>query len=81
VQKSISSPLYAQFRSMLIEARQGAGLNQIDLAKRLRKPQSYVSKYETGERRLDVLEFITVAQRIGVDPMRILRKLLRSMNR
>jgi transcriptional regulator with XRE-family HTH domain len=79
VQKSISSPIYAQFRSLLIEARKRAGLNQADLARRLRKPQSYVSKYETGERRLDLLEFITVARWIGVDPVRILRKLLRLM--
>jgi len=43
------------------EARKRAGLNQAKLAKRLGKPQSYVSKFETGERRLDVLEFITAS--------------------
>ncbi len=51
---------------MLIEARLAAGLTQVDLADRLHRPQSYVSKYESGERRLDVVEFLEVADGIGV---------------
>lgn len=41
---------------LLREARKGVGLNQEDLAKKLGKPHSFVSRYETGERRLDILE-------------------------
>lgn len=77
VQKSISSPAYAHLRSILIDARRQAGLNQSDLADVLGKPQSYVSKYETGERRLDVLELITVAQAIGIDPVKVVKDLIR----
>jgi len=44
--------LLALFRQIRIEA----GLRQVDLAKKLRRPQSFVSKYESGERRLDLLE-------------------------
>jgi len=45
------------------------------LAKRLGRPQSFVAKYEGGERRLDVVEFMTVARAIGADPVALLRAL------
>ena len=53
--KSIFTPEYDRFRLLLIQARKTAGLTQVELAERLRKPQSYVSKFERGERRLDVI--------------------------
>lgn len=59
----------------LTEARKKAGLTQSALAVRLRRPQSFVSKYERGERRLDVIEFGEVAQAIGVDPLKFLARL------
>ncbi|MBI3284232.1 MAG: helix-turn-helix transcriptional regulator [Burkholderiales bacterium] len=43
-------------QSILKKFRSDAGLTQLQLAERLGKPQSYVSKYESGERRLDVIE-------------------------
>jgi transcriptional regulator with XRE-family HTH domain len=43
-----------------------AELRQIDLARRLRRPQSFVSKYETGERRLDLIELREVCSALGV---------------
>jgi transcriptional regulator with XRE-family HTH domain len=43
----------------------------------LKRPQSFVSKFERGERRLDVLEFREVAQALGIDPIRFLRRLYR----
>jgi len=61
----------------MIAARGKAGLTQEKLAKRLGKPQSFVAKYEGGERRLDVLEFLWIARAIGADPTRILRALIR----
>ncbi len=62
---------------MLIDARKKAGLSQAQLAKRLAKPQSFVSKFERGERRLDVIEFKSVAQALGLDALRALRRLYR----
>jgi transcriptional regulator with XRE-family HTH domain len=49
---------------------------QWQLAKRLRKPQSYVSKFERGERRLDVIEFLDVATALRIDPLEVLRTLM-----
>lgn len=53
--------------SALAAARKRAGLTQAQLAKSLRKPQSFVSSYERGQRRLDLLEFLRVADAIGAD--------------
>ncbi len=60
---------------ILITARKEKGLTQRDLALRLSKPQSFVSKYERHERRLDVIEFVKIARAIGVDPCKIVREI------
>lgn len=65
--KSIYTDRDELLRALLIEKRKAAGLTQEAVAERLGKPQSFVSKYETGERRLDVIEFLDVAKAIGVD--------------
>ena len=59
----------------LMQARKEAGLTQIDVAKRLRKPQSFVSKYETGERKLTVGDFVAVCEAIGIDPAKLIERL------
>ena len=74
---SIHTREYSRFRALLIDARKKAGLSQAELAKRLAKPQSFVSKFERGERRLDVIEFRAVAQALGLDALRVLRRLYR----
>jgi transcriptional regulator with XRE-family HTH domain len=66
--KSLRSREHRAVIAVLVTARKAAGLTQVELAKRLRKPQSYVSKYETGERRLDVPEFIRVCRCLKADP-------------
>ena len=73
--KSVFSEQYERFKQLLIAARKKAGLTQVELAERLSRPQSYVSKYERGERRLDVIEFLEVAEAIGIEPIEFLRKL------
>jgi len=62
---------------LLIAERKAAGLTQTVVAERLGKPSSYVTKYEGGDRRLDVLEFLDVAAAIGFDPCEPIRALLR----
>jgi len=73
--KSVFSEKYDRFRSMLVEARKDAGLTQSEIAEKLSRPQSFVSKYERGERRLDVVEFLEVAKAIDISPNDILQKL------
>lgn len=63
----IHDPNSQVFRQMLVEARKSCGLMQTELAERLNKAQSFVSKYERGERRLDFTEFIIVADALGLD--------------
>lgn len=59
---SIHSPQYVQFLRRLKAARLEAGLTQVDAAKALGKPQSFVSKCESGERRVDVIELQDLAR-------------------
>ena len=73
--KSTFSREYKVFCEALKEARDGAGFTQKEVAGRLRRPQSYVSKYEAGERRLDVVEFLRIAKILKVDPCQILRRI------
>jgi transcriptional regulator with XRE-family HTH domain len=65
-----------QLQLSLIQARKRAGLTQRDVANLLERPQSFVSKYESGERRLDVIEFIEVAEALKVLPATLIRKLI-----
>lgn len=62
-------------RDILREARIAAGLTQVELAKRLRVHQSFVSKYESGERRLDVLELRRIALALNSNLARLVSKL------
>lgn len=75
--KSAFSRKHEQFRRLLADARQSAGLTQVALAKKLGRPQSFVSKFERGERRLDVIEFLDVARALRVDPNQIIADLER----
>lgn len=76
--KSVFTEKYNLFRLLLIETRQSNKLTQVQVAQRLQKPQSFVSKYERGERRLDVVEFLEVARALGAAPCELLRKLEQS---
>lgn len=58
---------YEIFRVSLVKARKDAGLTQVEVAERMNKPQSFVSKYERGERRLDLSEFIELAEILSID--------------
>ena len=59
---SLHTSRYRQFLRRLKEARQEAGLTQVDAARALRRPQSFVSKCESGERRVDVIELEAFAK-------------------
>jgi len=77
LRKSLHSSGQLALCELLVAARKKAGLTQQQLANRLRTPQSFVAKYEGGERRLDVLELLQILEAIGADPMRFMKALIR----
>ena len=74
--KSIRTPRHQRLIDLLIETRKEAGLTQIVLAERVGRPQSFVAKYENGERRLDVVEFIELIEAMGSNPQTVFALLL-----
>jgi len=61
----VVSPDYRAVIAAITEARTALGVSQRELARRLSKPPSFVNKIEQLERRLDVLEFIAIAEALG----------------
>lgn len=72
MRKSVHTERYKVLNAALTKARTDAGLTQRQLADQLGRPQSFVAKYENGERRLDVVEFLEIAGRIEADPHEII---------
>jgi len=64
----VTSDAYSAVVAVLVETRKATGLSQRDLSDRLGKPRSYISKIETKERRVDVLEFIELAEALDIQP-------------
>lgn len=65
--------------SLLREMRIEAGLTQVDLAARIEKDQTYVSRYESGQRRLDVLEVREICQVVGVPLEEFVKRLEKAL--
>ena len=76
--KTAHSVHQVRLRELLRELRTEAGLRQVDLAAKLREPQSFVSKYESGERRLDFVEVLEVCHALGIQPTDFVRRFGRS---
>lgn len=73
--KATSHPAYETVRLMLVEGRKRLRLTQAQVAEKLGRPQSYVSKYESGERRLDIVEVMQVAKVIKIDIGQLTKRL------
>jgi transcriptional regulator with XRE-family HTH domain len=76
MQKSLKSPEYVRLIALLVAVRKKADIRQQELAKRLGKPQSFVAKYEGGERRIDLVEFVAIVRALGDDPVRLFRRFI-----
>lgn len=76
--KSTYTNDYQRLLKMLVDARRRSGVTQQELAKRLGRPQSFVSKVEHGERRIDVIEFIEICRAIGTEPAVLVRRIERT---
>ena len=66
--KSIHAPAYRALLTWLRKSRQAKGLNMRDAAAKLGVPHTWISKIETGERRLDVAEYVRLCRVLGADP-------------
>ena len=67
---------YAFLRKTIVEARRKAELTQATVAKKLNRPQSYVADIERSERRIDIIEYLALAEAVGFDPVETLNKLI-----
>jgi transcriptional regulator with XRE-family HTH domain len=77
--KSLHSPEHRALCEILVAARHKAGRTQYAVARRLKRPQSFVAKYEGGERRIDILEFLEIARALDADPLTIIKALQRAL--
>jgi transcriptional regulator with XRE-family HTH domain len=66
--------------SILMSLRTDLGLRQVDLAEKLGRPQSFVSKYESGERRLDLLEINEICIALHVSLSEVVARVERELN-
>jgi transcriptional regulator with XRE-family HTH domain len=73
--KTVFSKINDDLVKFLREARTKAGLTQVEAAKKLGCRQTFISKIECGERRIDVVEFVVMMRAYGTDPSHFLNKL------
>jgi transcriptional regulator with XRE-family HTH domain len=81
MQKSIHSARYAVLLKVLRESRERAGLTQVQLARKVGETQTFVSKCERGERRIDVIELRTFCQAFGISLKQFVAVLERAMSK
>ena len=81
MEKSIHSARYRLFLQVLRETRQRSGLTQTQLAKKIGETQTFVSKCERGERRIDVIELAAFCRAFGLSLGRFVGLLERAMGR
>lgn len=74
--RTLQSPRHEALRCFLIEKRKRAGLTQAEVAKKLKRYQSFVATVETGQRKIDVVELLAFAEAIGFDPREAIKRLL-----
>ncbi|MBZ5609695.1 MAG: helix-turn-helix domain-containing protein [Acidobacteriia bacterium] len=81
MEKSIHSASYAVFLKVLKKAREDAGLTQTELAQKIGETQTFISKCERGERRVDVVELRTVCQAFGLSLKQFVATLEKAMSK
>ncbi len=79
--KSTFTPHYDLLRERLVELRGSAGLSQRDLAVRLGREHSFVGRVETGDRRVDLVEFFWICRACDADPEKEAASLIRRWKR
>lgn len=80
MEKTIASEAYREFVEKLVVVRVDKGVSQTALAEKLGRPQQFVSRYENLERRIDVWEFVVIANALGVDASKAIGELAETLN-
>ena len=75
--RTLHSPKHKILLRFLIQKRKKAGLRQVDVAKRLGRYQSYITNIETGQRRIDAVELVDLAEAIGFNPCDAIKAITR----
>jgi transcriptional regulator with XRE-family HTH domain len=73
VSRGLNSTNYGKLRRAIKAARAESGMTQEQVAAKMRRPQSFVSKVESGQRHLDIVEFIDLCRAIGISPSTVLQ--------
>ena len=73
--RGIHDDRYRRLIDALRDGRRAAGISQEKLAERLERRQQFVSKYESGERRLDIVEFADIARALNLDGIKLLTEI------
>ena len=73
--RTLRSSRHQALKEFLVEKRKKAGLTQAEVAKKLRRYQSFVATVEGGQRKIDVVELLAFAEAIGFDPREAIKRL------
>lgn len=71
--KTLGSARHKLLVDLIVAKREAAGLTQTQLAEKLGEYQSFVARLESGQRRIDVIEFLELASKLGFDPTKAIR--------
>ena len=77
--KTIFGGSHPHLVAVLMEAREKSGLTQAQLAERVGKDQTFISIIERGQRRVDVMEFVALANAMGADPIRLFADVMKRL--
>ena len=76
--KTLGSARHKALISLLIAKREAAGMTQTELAEKLGEYQSFVARLESGQRRVDMVEFLELARHLNFDPVKAFKTVLSS---
>jgi transcriptional regulator with XRE-family HTH domain len=77
--KSVFTEEYAKLLRVLVATRKDAGVSQVELARRLGKPQPFISYIERGVRRVDLIEFYAITRALGADPRTVFEQVISAL--